>query len=120
MGMAEDLYLKYGGFTTIKTLVSSFYDKVLKSDTLAMYFKYTDMSSQIHHQTMFLTMVLGGPNDYKGKSLEDAHKHLMLGETQFNEIVNLLKKTLEEHSVDPEDIETIINKIRDLKDQVLS
>ena len=78
------------------------------------------MTKQIHHQTLFLTKVLGGPDEYEGRSLKEAHSGLLIGESEFAEVVSLLTLTLEEFAVEPDDIRTIIEKIVDLKDQIVS
>ena len=118
--MKEEIYKKYGGFTTIRTLVISFYDKVEKNELLAPYFKNTDMSKLIHHQTLFLTKALGGPDEYEGRSLGEAHKELKINDKSFKTVLSLLAEVCGEHGVEDKDIELIIDKITKLKDQIVS
>ena len=74
--MKETLYDKYGGFSAIATIVHDFYDRVVASDVLAGYFEDVDMERLISHQTQFLCKVLGGPDNYTGRSLKAAHRNL--------------------------------------------
>ena len=58
--MSKSLYDQLGGFSVVRKLVSDFYDRVLKEEDLAPFFKDTDMADLIDHQTKFWTTLLGG------------------------------------------------------------
>jgi hemoglobin len=102
------LYDKYGGFAGIHGLVQAFYVKVLESDLLAPYFEGIEMSRLIGHQVRFFCKVLGGPDNYTGRSLAAAHRDLQISTPVFAEVARLLQETCQEAGMEPADIETVM------------
>ena len=79
--------------------VPLFYKKVLADPRVKDFFKHTNMEHQISQQNHFLTMLLGGPNGYKGKNMTDAHKGMNLQNLHFDAIIENLAATLKELGV---------------------
>lgn len=69
-----------------------------------------------------MTYAFGGPNDYHGKDMGAAHRHLMphLEEVHFNAIVEHFVATLQELGVPQEDIDQAVAIVATTKDAVLS
>lgn len=88
-----------GGFARVRLIVSDFYDKVLESDRLAVYFQHTDMRRLIDHQTRFVAAVMGGPAAISDDQMRKAHARLGIRDGDFDEMVNLLRETLEDHGI---------------------
>lgn len=116
----QTFYEKYGGDTTIATLVDSFYEKVLADPRINDFFKHTDMQRQKKHQTAFISEVLGGPKVYKGANMRKAHAHLKLNATHFGAVAEHLEKTLTEAGVESDDISDIMTSVASLKPEVLN
>ena len=99
------LYEKLGGEAAVNAAVDIFYRKVLADDRVSRFFDTVDMEQQAAKQKAFLTMVFGGPNDYTGKDMRDAHAHLVkngLNESHFDAIMEHLGATLKELNVPDE------------------
>jgi hemoglobin len=107
VNMAISLFEKYGGFAKVRRVVTDFYDKVLEEPELAKYFADTNMRVQIDHQTKFISSVLGGPAAYTDDALRRAHANLGITVDDFNEIVDLICETLEDHDFASNDVETV-------------
>ncbi|TQV66298.1 group 1 truncated hemoglobin [Exilibacterium tricleocarpae] len=90
------LYEKLGGEPAIKAVVEKFYEKVLVDTRICHLFDNTDMERQLEKQKAFLTLAFGGPNNYTGKDLREAHKHLDLSDMHFDAVSECLQATLEE------------------------
>ena len=103
------LYEKYGGFTTIHTIVKDFYHDVLAEESLAPYFSRVSMDFLIQHQTDFLSQVLGGPIQYKGRTLREAHQTLNVKRADFDLVAKLLQENLEDAGVEEDDVTAIID-----------
>lgn len=43
------------------------------------FFKNTDMNKQRARQTDFISMATGGPNNYQGLGMKEAHKNMKIG-----------------------------------------
>jgi truncated hemoglobin YjbI len=99
------LYNRLGGSVAIKSVTEAFYQKVLADEDLAPYFAFVNMDRLIGMQRSFLTMAFGGPNEYKGRSLRDAHAGLRdLDDEHFDKVVGHLADTLREFGVGDVDI----------------
>jgi hemoglobin len=118
--MTQTLFDKYGGYETVTKLVSNFYNRVLKDDSIASYFSKTDMTKMVEHQSNFLSTALGGPDNYKGRDLKSSHQHLGLTDSDFGSVARHLTETLREAGVEESDVEGIISLVAGLKDQIVS
>ncbi len=57
-------------------------------------------------------MAMGGPASYTNEMLRQVHSNLKIDTAAFNEAVSLLRQTLEEFGVQPEDVNAVIEDIR--------
>ena len=111
--MAQTIFERYGGFSTIRRVVSDFYDSVLDSDALAHHFARTDMRDLIKHQTAFISHLTGGPGaDYSDEVLARVHRPLGITGDEFDEMLGLLRESLEEHSFDDDDVAEVVTQFR--------
>jgi hemoglobin len=118
--MNQTLYDKYGGFGTIAAVVAAFYDKIAEEDRLTPFFKNTDMAKLLDHQTKFLCKVLGGPDNYEGRSLKPSHAALKIDQASFMLVGSLLQQTLEEAGVEAKDVGAIMAIVISVKDEIIS
>ena len=96
--MAESLFEQLGGYPAVDAAVDIFYRRVLKDPRIARFFDDTDMDAQREKQKAFLSMVFGGPHEYKGKDLRTAHARLVeqgLDDSHFDAVAEHLQATLE-------------------------
>ena len=116
----QTLFHKLGGKPTVQKAVDVFYEKVLGDPELAPFFKNTDMTRQRAHQAAFIGLALGGPNEYHGRSMRDAHADMGLEDKHFDGVAGHLKATLEELGVGADDVQTILGAVGGLRDDVLN
>lgn len=109
----RSLYEKLGGEAAVNAAVDIFYKKVLADKRIQHFFDGIDMPKQIKKQKAFLTMAFGGPNQYSGVGLRNAHKRLVeekgLNGSHFDAVAQNLIATLDE-----------LNVPKDLADQVIA
>lgn len=113
------LYETLGGKETIEAVVDDFYKRILQDERINHYFSHLDMEKQREHQTAFISQVLGGPQQYTGRSMHEAHSRLKLTKADFNAVVSHLVATLENFQVPQVHIDTIISKISTLEREIL-
>jgi len=80
------------------------------------------MERQAKKQKAFLAFAFGGPNNYTGKKLSDAHAHLVergLNDSHVDAIVEILGATLKEFSVPNEKIIEVTAVAESVRDAVL-
>ena len=117
--MITEIYQKYGGGPTIEKVVNLFYEKVLTDDDLKNYFSTTDIKKLVSHQINFISAVLGGPKD-ENTDLEKAHKHFKISKVDFLKVVTHLENTLNEMSVEKDDVKLIKETVLTLEDKIVS
>jgi hemoglobin len=105
--MSQTVFERSGGFVRVRRIVTDFYDRMLDNPLLAQYFEHTDMRRLIDHQTKFISSVMGGPAAYTDEQLERSHAHLNIARSEFLEMASLLRETLEEHGLEPADVEEV-------------
>lgn len=100
--MSDTVFDRIGGEGAVDAAVDIFYRKVLSDDSINRFFETTDMDAQRAKQKAFLTMAFGGPNNYTGQDMRNAHAPLVakgLNESHFNAVAGHLQATLEELNV---------------------
>lgn len=118
--MAQSMFLRYGGFANVSKVVSAFYDKAIESPLLSPYFEKVDMARLVDHQTKFFSALMGGPANFSNEELERVHSHLNINEKEFQEMVDLLKETLEDFDFDESDIAIVQGEIQSRKRYIVA
>ncbi|KTD61832.1 group I truncated hemoglobin [Legionella spiritensis] len=120
--MPESLFDRLGGQNAVNTAVDIFYRKMLTDDRVRDFFDDVDMEQQILKQKGFLTMVLGGPNNYKGKDMREGHRHLVkrgLNDTHVDIVIEHLGETLRELGANEGDIQKVAAIANSVREDVL-
>jgi hemoglobin len=102
-GGAVSDYDAVGGGPAVSAVVNDFYERVLGDPQLAPYFEGVDMARLKRHQALLVTQVLGGPANYDGRSLNEAHAGLGIDSDDFNAVVGHLAAAMKGAGV-PDDI----------------
>ena len=118
------LYDKIGGKDSIQKAVNLFYKKVLMDGRISHFFDNTDMRRLYAHQSQFLSFALGGPNEYQGRDIREAHKNLVekhgLEERHFDIVAEHLLATLIDLGITEETRNEIMSIVGSTKDAVLN
>jgi hemoglobin len=102
-GGAVSDYDAVGGGPAVSTVVNDFYRRVLADPQLAPYFEGVDMVRLKRHQALLVTQVLGGPENYTGRPLGEAHAGLGIDHDDFTAVVGHLASAMKDAGV-PDDI----------------
>ena len=103
IGAAVSDYDAIGGGPAVSAVVNDFYERVLGDPQLAPYFEGVDMPRLKRHQVLLVTQVLGGPKNYDGRSLEEAHEGLGIDHDDFAAVAGHLTGAMRNAGV-PDDI----------------
>lgn len=121
--MAKNLFELIGGEPAVDAAVDLFYRKVLNDGRVSRYFEDADMDGQRAKQKSFLVMVFGGPNDFTGGTLRDAHKHLVddgLNDSHFDVVAVHLQNSLEELGVPAQLVNQVMAIAAGTRDDILN
>ncbi len=113
-------YERIGGASSVKAAVELFYDKVLADPELAGYFTDVDMIAQRRHLALMLAVVLGGPNEYAGRGLAEAHQPLNIPAAHYAKVGAHLTATLTELGVPGDVITDVQAVLAQVQDQVVA
>jgi hemoglobin len=102
--MEATIFDRYGGFATVRRLVSAFYERVLDSDVIAHQFEDVEMPRLIDQQARFVSSVMGGPASYSDEHLRRIHERLGVTTEEFREMTTLLRETLEDFDFAEHDV----------------
>jgi hemoglobin len=117
---AASHYERIGGAASVKAAVELFYKRVLEDPDLAPYFVDTDMERQRRHMVLMLTSVLGGPNNYTGRSLAEAHQPLNIPVEHYAKVGAHLTATLTGLGVPADILGDVQAVLAQVQDQVVS
>jgi hemoglobin len=121
MTTETSLFDRLGGSPAITAATELFYRKVLADSLLEPYFDDVDMDRQVAKQAAFLTMALGGPNQYTGRDLRSAHAGLPgLTDEHVDRVISHLAQTLRELGVPDDDIAAAGAVAASVRDDVLN
>lgn len=108
----------------LERAVYLFYDKVLKDPRIAHFFRNIDTKELARHQYYFLMAATGGPDQFEGRSLRDAHRKLVLEhgltDEHFDAIKEDLKAALEEIGIGYSTVEELMTLVESLRKDVLN
>lgn len=117
------LFERAGGEPTISAAIALFYEKILTDKILNPFFAQNKIASQQTKQQSYLSMALGGGTRYEGKSLREAHVHLLdqgLSEEHFSSASRYIKASLIELQLDQVLISEIMTIVASTHDDILN
>jgi hemoglobin len=109
--VSQTIFERYGGFATVRKIVSTFYEYMLDDEVMAPYFADIDMRRQIDHQSKFISAVMGGPASYSDDHLQRVHARLGIDHDAFVIMSSLLKEAMEEHGMPDSDVASVMHEI---------
>jgi hemoglobin len=121
--MGATLYERIGGEAAVMAAVDLFYTKVLADEVTRPFFEGLDMAAQVKKQTAFMTVAFGGPAQYQGRPLREAHQKLVrergLGDVHFTAVAKHLEATLRELGVADDLVKEALGIVASVKNEVL-
>jgi len=113
-------YDALGGSAGVETAVDQLYERVMADPTLAPSFAGVDMAKLKRHQRAFLTVALGGPHAYAGRSLCEAHAGRGITAEAFGSVVAHLADTLGQLGADDSAIAAVAGRVLALEHEIVS
>jgi hemoglobin len=120
------LYERVGGINNIAVLI----DDVIERSYVNEVFKANPLIEEAHKRypkaaykynaTSLACMVMGGPQKYTGRSLKDAHQHLLVTEAEWQELIKVFKESMNSFKVPQKEQDEILGIIESTKGDVLA
>lgn len=119
----SNLFERIGGRAAVTAAVEIFYKKVLADNRIQHFFTNIEMNAQRRKQVLFFTYAFGGPNQYDGQDMRNAHAALIskgLNDSHFDAVAENLQDTLIELKVDPALIKEVLTIAESTRSDVLN
>ena len=94
------LYEQLGGEAGVAVVVDDFYARIVADELLAPWFVHADHDSIRFHLKAYLAVALGGPEQYSGRSMRQAHGGLRITGEAFDTVLDRLVESLVAAGVD--------------------
>jgi len=119
MSEANTVFDQLGGREVIENVVDDFYDRVLSDERVIHHFEDSDTTKLRSHQVQFISAVTGGPVDYSGEDMREAHKGMGITDEEFGVIAEHLETALAENGASEEVREEVLGKVEGLRSDVV-
>ena len=117
---ARTLYDRPGGEPALRKAVELFSGRVLADPQLSHFFTGIPISRLQSHQYAFLSQACGGPRQYQGESMAQAHAHLSIEQEHFDAVAGHLIETLRSLGVNEEMIAEVVGTLAPLASQIVT
>jgi hemoglobin len=120
--MRPSLFERIGGEAAIMAAVDRFYSKLLADERTRPFFDGLGMDAQTKKQLAFMSWAFGGPVEYRGRNLREAHATLVakgLGDAEFDLVVTHFEATLRELGVADDLVKEVLAILAGTRDHVL-
>lgn len=99
----KSLFETLGGAKSIELMVADFYQSMLNDDELNSYYiENVNEISELHYLlTHFVVMIVGGPDNYNGRNLKEAHKNMPITQKHFDKVWLHMEASFIKHKVPP-------------------
>jgi hemoglobin len=114
------IYEQIGGQEALAAVVDDFYERVLADAELAPFFTGTSMPRLKGMQVEFFAAALGGPDEYRGRSMKDVHRGRGVAQHHFDLVAKYLVDALLAAGVPAETTEVIIGAIAPLSEEIVT
>lgn len=91
----DSLYRELGGREAIQRFTNDFYDRMLKDPRIAHFFDGINVLYLKRVLADYFCVTAGGPCDYDGVSMRNAHAHLGIAKGDFNALVENLQAAMD-------------------------
>ena len=121
----QSLYDRLGGLAPISVVVSDFID-VLVPDSVLNENPATDAARERapapylkYYVTALVCQATGGPCQYQGRGMKEAHAHLNITEREWDRMVTLFKEVLAKHNVPAKETQELLEIIDSTKADIV-
>jgi hemoglobin len=97
-------YDRIGGGPAVGAVVDELYRRLTSDDQVSHYFEDVSLPALKRHQALMITSILGGPDRYDGRALDEAHTPLAISHADYDRVGSHLIACLKDAGV-PDDIQ---------------
>ncbi|WP_416304966.1 group I truncated hemoglobin [Neptunicella sp. SCSIO 80796] len=115
----QTLYQKLGGQAGIENLVASFIQQIGQDQQIFHYFEHANINHFRNGFVSHLCAISDGPCEYSGDSMVDIHTGMNVNEADFNHVVDLLVKAMEQNDLPLTTQNEVLSRLAPLRPGVI-
>lgn len=114
------IYDALGGEAVLRVVVDDLASRLENDPLVGPVFRDVDLDALHRHRVSYLAAVLGGPEQYLGQSMRDAHRSLALTDAHMDRFVQLAAASLAAADVAPEPARAVLDLVDRLRPVIVS
>jgi hemoglobin len=118
-GSQKSLYQRLGGKPAITAVVNDFVTNVAKDNRINKFFANTDIPRLKRLLVQQICAGSGGPCQYEGRSMREAHRGLGVRNQDFNALVEDLVRSLDKFNVPPREQKELLGLLGPMRRDVV-
>jgi hemoglobin len=118
-GPAKSLFDRLGGKPALEAVVTEFMKNVAGDDRINAPFAISDLDQLHQHLVQFFCVATGGPCQYAGRSMREAHRGMGITGAQFDALAEDLVKTLDTFHVPDAEKGELLGAVAPLKKEIV-
>jgi hemoglobin len=118
-GPQKSLYQRLGGKPAITAVVNDFVTNVAKDNRINKFFANTDIPRLKRLLVQQICAGSGGPCQYEGRSMREAHRGLGVRNQDFNALVEDLVRSLDKFNVPPREQKELLGLLGPMRRDVV-
>jgi len=115
----ESLYERVGGDPSIQAVMEGFFARIMSDRELAPIFERVNIERHSRRTAAFVAAAAGGPQEWSGRDMATAHRHLQVTNDQFDRVAAHLNDTLEDMTVPTGLIGELLILVGSLRSQIV-
>jgi truncated hemoglobin YjbI len=115
----ESLYARVGGDPAIQAVMEGFFARIMSDRELAPIFERVNIERHSRKTAAFVSAAAGGPQEWTGRDMATAHRHLQITNEQFDRVAAHLNDTLEAMTVPTGLISELLILVGSLRSQIV-
>ena len=115
----KSLFVRLGGKESITLVVDDFVANVAADKRINMFFEKTDIPKLKMHLVDQICQATGGPCQYTGRTMVEAHTGMNITDDQFNALVEDLVAALDKHQVPEQEKNELLTALAAMKGDIV-
>lgn len=117
--MSDTLYDRLGGESGVATLVDRIVDLHLENPTVSTRFENSDVDRARAKAKEFFAAGAGGPHEYTGKSMPEAHRGMNINEEEYIAVVDDMMKAMDQLGYEQRERDDVLSIAYSLKGDII-
>ena len=114
------LFERLGGAPAIAAVTDELCRRIIDDPELAPFFTRVDVELHARRLGTFITMVTGGPANYRGRDMATAHRRLSIEGRHFDAVAGHLIATLDSVGADPDAADQLLTMVARLRNDIVT